>query len=198
MKKIIYVSIISSLMLLSGCDNVLNKNDPVSVAQAFWVAALSDSRNEAKSFMVDSSKLDIGIKGRDSRDTASLGKVDQQDGYYFIETNLMLFREGNSIQIPMRTVVVPVDGLWKVDYWSTKQSIFDATFAASMSWFTATLDSATTLIDGSFGTAPNEDDIKYVEGKLKGELARLESSIMKKYKEAQQLKSAKAIIQPDS
>jgi len=173
MKKMLFMCVMATVILLSGCDKVLNENDPVSVARAFWTAALSATPSDAKPFMVNGDKLTIGIKGQHDQDTAVLGKVDQQGGYYFIETTVQLSRDGKLISVPMRTVVVPVDGLWRVDYWSTKQSVFDATFDTSMKWFASTLDNADLYIDDILGAESEDDAMKFAEERLTEEFTRV-------------------------
>lgn len=192
MKKMLFMCVMATVILLSGCDKVLNENDPVSVARAFWTAALSATPSDAKPFMVNGDKLTIGIKGQHDQDTAALGKVDQQGGYYFIETTVHLSRDGKLISVPMRTVVVPVDGLWRVDYWSTKQSVFDATFDTSMKWFASTLDNADLYIDDILGAESEDEAMKFAEERLTEEFTRVKQSILKNYKarlDAQQKKS---------
>lgn len=168
-------------LLLSGCDKVLNENDPLSVARTFWTAALSASPVEADKYMTNGDSKILGIKGHHEKDTAVLGKVDQQNGYYFIETTVQLNRDGKVVSIPMRTVVVPVDGIWKVDYYSSKQSIFDATFENSMKWFASTVQSADVYIDNIMGVG-NEEALKVVEERLNEELMRVKESVLKNYK----------------
>jgi len=182
MKKVLFIYVMASVILLTGCDDVLNQNDPVSVARAFWTAALSSSPTDAKPFMVNGDKLAIGIKGQSDQDTAILGKVDQQGGYYFIETTVQLARDGKMIAVPMRTVVVPVNGLWRVDYWSTKQSVFDATFDTSMKWFASTLDNADIYVEDILGAESEDDALKFAEERLTEEFTRVKESILKNYK----------------
>jgi hypothetical protein len=182
MKKILCMFVMSTTIIMSGCNKVLSEDAPVSVARAFWTAALSANPSDAKPFMVNGEKLSIGIKGQSDKDTAVLGKADQQNGYYFIDTTVQLFRNGKLVSVPMRTVVVPVNGLWRVDYWSTKQSVLDATFDTSMKWFASTLDNADIYIDDILGVESEEDALKFAEQRLTEEFARVKQSILKNYK----------------
>jgi hypothetical protein len=182
MKKVLCMFVMATVILMLGCDKVLDENDPVSVARAFWTTVLSATPEDAKPFMVNGDELPIGIRGQSDQDTAVLGKVDQQSGYYFIETTVQLFRNGKLVSVPMRTVVVPVDGLWRVDYWSTKQTIFDATFDTSMRWFASTLENADIYIDDILGVESDDDALKFAEQRLTEEFARVKQSILKNYK----------------
>lgn len=182
MKKTTFICVMAVIALLSGCDKVLNQNDPISIARAFWTAALSTNPSDAKQFMVNADSLSIGIQGHNDKDTAILGKVDQQEGYYFIETTVQLAREGKLVSVPMRTVVVPVDGMWRVDYWSTKQSVFDATFDTSMKWFASTLSNADSYIDDILGAGDQEEALKFAEERLNEEFDRAKAAILKNYK----------------
>jgi len=184
-------------IILSSCGTVLNKNDPVSVARAFWTAALSNSPSEAKPFMVDGEKLAIGINGHSNQDTAILGKVDQQGGYYFIETTLRLERGGKVVALPLRTVVVLVNGDWRVDYWSTKQSVIDATFDSSMKWFASTISNADIYIVDILGAEDKEEALEYAEERLTNEFTRVKESILKNYRARldRQVKNPSAVAQ---
>ncbi|MFA0809438.1 hypothetical protein [Microbulbifer epialgicus] len=173
---------IAMVALLNGCNRVLNENDPVSIARSFWTAALSTNPNDAKQFMVKGDSLEIGIRGYSDKDTALLGEVDQQNGYYFIQTTIQLLRDGKIISVPMRTVVVPVEGRWRVDYWSTKQSVFDAAFDSSMKWFSSTLRNADQYIDDILGTEDKKEALDYAEERLNIEFDKAKSAILKNYK----------------
>lgn len=197
MKKYLYINVIIMTIILSSCGTVLNKNDPVSVARAFWTAALSNSPSEAKPFMVDGEKLAIGINGHSNQDTAILGKVDQQGGYYFIETTLRLERGGKVVALPLRTVVVLVNGDWRVDYWSTKQSVIDATFDSSMKWFASTISNADIYIVDILGAEDKEEALEYAEERLTNEFTRVKESILKNYRARldRQVKNPSAVAQ---
>lgn len=82
----------------------------------------------------------------------------------------------------MQTIVVLVDGLWLVDYWSTKQSTFNATFDISMKWFASTLDNADTYVEDILGAENEADALKFAEERLTEEFARVKESILKNYK----------------
>ena len=182
MKHISITLLIALSLFLTACDSVLDESDPTSVARSFWNAALSDNPKEAQLLMKSSSALSIGIKGKHSNDTAVLGEVNQQGGYYFIDTTLSLTREGKIVSIPLRTVVVPVNGKWRVDYWSTKQTVFDAAFDKSMSWFAKTLDGAGFYMDDILGAQDKEEAIEFAEQRLTEEFERAKVSILKNYK----------------
>lgn len=182
MKSMILMFAIATAILLSGCKYVLNEDDPVSVARAFWTAALSSTPADAKPFMVNGEKLAIGIKGQSDQDTAVLGKVDEQDGNHFIQTTLQLARDGKTVSVPMRTVVVSADGVWRVDYWSTKQSVFDAIFETSMKWFASTMGNADSFVEDILGAENQEETLQYAEERLTEEFARVKESILKNYK----------------
>lgn len=182
MKNVFMILLIMSTMLLTACNDVLDENDPVSVARAFWTAALGSNPASAKPFMVDGDKIKIGIIGQSESDTALLGAVEQQGGYYFIDTTLQLSRDGKIVSIPLKTIVVPVDGKWRVDYWSSKQSVFDATFDTSMKWFASTLDNANLYIEDVLGAEDQSEAIKNAEQRLDDEFGRVKQVILKNYK----------------
>lgn len=183
MKQFIFSLVVCiSASILTACNNALDESDPVSVARAFWTAALGSEPSAAKPFMVDGDKIPIGIHGHSESDTAALGAVEQQGGYYFIDTTLQLARDGKVASIPLKTVVVPVDGKWRVDYWSTKQSVFDATFDTSMKWFATTMDSANLYFEDVLGAEDQAEALKFAEQRLDEEFERVKKAILKNYK----------------
>lgn len=182
MKNVFMILLIMSTMLLTACNDVLDRNDPVSVARAFWTAALGGNPASAKPFMVDGDKIKIGIIGQSESDTALLGAVEQQGGYYFIDTTLQLSRDGKVASIPLKTIIVPVDGKWRVDYWSSKQSVFDATFDTSMKWFASTLDNANLYLEDVLGAEDQSEAMKHAEQRLNEEFGRVKEAILKNYK----------------
>lgn len=170
------------LAAVGGCGKVLNENDPVSVARAFWSAALGPNPAEAKPFMVRGNTEVIAIRGHNDADTAVLGEVDQQEGYYFIETTLQLHRDGVLLSVPLRTVIVPVDGQWRVDYWSTKQSVLGSAVDASVRWLLSTLDNAGAHIDDIWGTENQEQPLEYIGRQLDDTFAHAKTTILERYK----------------
>jgi hypothetical protein len=125
----------------SGCSMVLNPTSPISVATAFWSEALSEDNSGAAQYMKRKGKLSLGFQGYSDDDEAFLSKVNQSGGIYYIDTNIQILRNGAYVTIPLKTVMVPVDGVWKVDFWSTKASMDDAAFDNAVNYITTSQSS---------------------------------------------------------
>jgi len=180
-KSILKVFLVAGLAAsLVSCGDSINANDPTSAARSFWNHALSKNPENAKPFMVEPS-VKIGIKGFDEGDTAELGGNQQQDGIYFIHTTVRLVRNGKVALIPMRTVVRPVDGMWRVDYWSTKQSVIDAALDNSMKWFATTLSNANLYVDDLVGAEDQKASLKFAEQRMTEEFESAKKSFLDNY-----------------
>lgn len=202
MKKILFLTLVLISALNSGCYENIEANDPLSVATLFWDAALGENPEDAKQYMQNSFGVSIGIKGKSGQDAAVFGEANQQEGYYFIETTLELPRNGKVVSIPLRTVVVPVDGRWKVDYWSTKQSLFDATFDSSIKWFVMTLGDAGLYFDNMSDIQDQKDALVSADARLTEQFRDAKSMLLENYKiqmerarqQAEEMKAAAAAV----
>lgn len=173
------------VFLIVGCDGALDENDPVSVARAFWTAALSKTPQNAKQFASEpGAKFETGIKGTNENDTFFLKDVDQQDGFYFVNTTLRLERNGAVISVPMRTVIVPVNGKWKVDYYSTKQSILDETLDRSIAYYKNTAAQASKYFDDILASDGTKDMVAAASQRLDEDFANAKKLILESYKKS--------------
>lgn len=179
-----------TMFLITGCGGALDENDPVSVARAFWTAALSKTPQDAKQFTSEPGvKFETGIKGTSKNDTFFLKDVDQQDGFYFVNTTLRLERNGSAISVPLRTVIVPVNGKWKVDYYSTKQSIIDETLHRSMDYYKNTTAQASKYFDDILGVSEADDVMANISTRLDEDFAHAKKLILENYKKSLKIKS---------
>jgi len=168
MKRFLILNVIV-IITISGCSGALDENNPESVAQAFWLSALSSDPSQAKQFMKNGEVLAIDIIGQNVKDSASIGEVVEQNGYYFINTTLSLWRKERQVSIPLQTVIVPVDGRWKVDYWSTKQTVVNATMDRTMKYFASTVNDADKYLKNILGVQDQEKALQIAETKIDAE-----------------------------
>lgn len=172
------------VVALSGCDMVLSPTNPVAVATAFWSEALDGDPESASKHMKRGGKLPLGIKGLNSDDQAVLGEVVQLNGIYFIDTVLSVWRNEINYIIPLKTIMVPVDGKWKVDYWSTTASVNDAAIDSSIKYITDSLESHQII----FEKRPNQNDkfaaVKDVESRLDLRFKDAKKKLMKAVRES--------------
>lgn len=193
--KATLLAVIAGTTLLTGCDIALDKNKPVSVARAFWNSTFSEDLSAAKYYMADST-VPLGIKGRNVEDTAGLGEIQQQDGYYFIDTQLTLHRDGKIYRIPLKTIVTPVDGIWKVDYWATKQSVHDAAFDNAMKYYANSIHGSSYIFEDLYGGEDRVEAYKSAESRVNQQFDDFKKAIMLNYERSLQI-TQKEIIEAE-
>ena len=127
-------------------DPLYTPNDPVAVANDYWIVYLSKNALSASKFTVSSIGSDW-IKNKNSKDRAVLGISNNVDGIYYIDTDLILQRESRQI-IPMYTVVTSVNGSFKVNEYATFNSIHDAAISRFVSGYINSLENGSKYLSG--------------------------------------------------
>ena len=127
-------------------DLLYTPNEPTAVANDFWITALNENDTGAARYLSGDSQSETLIPGYSKQDRAILGKSEQSNGTYYIKTTLMLFRDGQSAQVPLYTVVVSEDGQFKVDLNSTLSSAQDAALDNALSYYASAAKHAYTLL----------------------------------------------------
>ncbi|MBD3587709.1 MULTISPECIES: hypothetical protein [Salinimonas] len=130
-------------------DLLYTPNEPTAVANDFWITALNETDTGAARYLSGDSLSETLIPGYSKQDRAILGKSEQSNGTYYIKTTLMLFRDGQSTQVPLYTVVVSEDGLFKVDLNSTLSSAQDAALDNALSYYASAAKHAYRLFPGT-------------------------------------------------
>ncbi len=179
------VLIILLLVWLNGCGYLDAPNEPVSIAREFWNRALSLQPNEAKGLMLKAqqSELEIGILESQADDSVALYKMHQMDAAYFVETALILHREGRTAVLPMKTVMVYEEGHWRVDYWSTKQSVIDAILDNSVAMLANTLKDTKYLSDVMIGSENEQEALASAGERIDQTFALAKQEMLKAIKE---------------
>ena len=126
-------------------DLLYTPNEPTAVANDFWITALNENDTGAARYLSGNSQSETLIPGYSKQDRAILGKSEQSNGTYYIKTTLILFRDGQSAQVPLYTVVVSEDGQFKVDLDSTLSSARDAALDNALSYYASAAKHAYTL-----------------------------------------------------
>ncbi|WP_018984116.1 hypothetical protein [Salinimonas chungwhensis] len=126
-------------------DLLYTPNEPTAVANDFWITALNENDKSAGKYLSGDSQSETLIPGYSKQDRAILGKSEQSNGTYYIKTTLMLFRDGQSAQVPLYTVVVSENGQFKVDLNSTLSSAQDAALNNALSYYASAAKHAYTL-----------------------------------------------------
>lgn len=179
MKSMKLLALAAVVISVSGCNYLLDETNPVSVASAFWSEALSDDRTGAAVHMKRGGKLKLDFKGHNSEDVAYLGEVQQNSGIYFVNTDVSILRNETYFTIPLKTIVVPVNGKWKVDYWSTKSSLNDAAIDNAIKYVSNSMSN----YDQLFASRPDQADkfaaVDAAEARLDADFARAKIALMK-------------------
>lgn len=179
-----------------GLDLLQMKNDPETIAERFWLAALSENPSSADQYRLSEQNIGLGIIGSHPGDSVIFGKATQQDYAWFVETKLVMFREGKQLVVPIQTVVVPEGDNWKVDYWSTKNSIFDATMNNVLDWYINTISSASILFDdiGGADEKTMKSQVSALEKRLAEEFKRVQEQLVEQYSTALKIEADKAKV----
>lgn len=175
-----------------GLDLLELKKDPATIATRFWDAALSSNPKDADKYRIAQPGLELGIAGYHPDDSFTIGEPIQSDYAWFIDTSLRLIRDGRVIVIPIQTVIAPEGEDWKVDYWSTKNSIFDASINSVVSWYTGTISGATTIF-GDLAAADEDtakSQVKALEDRLDTEFKQIKQQLVSEYQRALEQKDA--------
>lgn len=177
-----------------GMDLLELKKDPETIAQRFWQAAISETPKEAHKYIVTEQNIELGIIGDHPNDRVVFGKATQQDYAWFVDTTLIMFRDGEQLVVPVQTVVVPEGDLWRIDYWSTKNSIFDASLNNVLDWYINTVSGASRLFDdiGGADEKTMKSQVSALDKRLTEEFARVKTQLVEQYTNALQIEIDKA------
>lgn len=112
---------ISLITLLSGC---YADKSPLEIAQYFWDAMTTQDVEKASSCTtVETRNLINTSIGQFRGASVTLGKVLIDGETTTIETTLHTCKSGTETTLPLFTILKKEDGLWRVDYLQTKNTI---------------------------------------------------------------------------
>lgn len=132
--------------LITKGDLLYTPNEPKAVANDFWITALDKDDSAATKYLSKSDYSAPLIPGYSEHDRAVMGKSEQDNGVYFIKTTLTLHRNGAYSQIPLFTVVVSVDGKFKVDLQNTLASVEDAALENALAYYANAAEASSSLL----------------------------------------------------
>lgn len=114
---------ITMITVLCACDN---NAGPESVASDFWKAANSGDEKTARELISKASKQSFKMKKESSggESEVKFGTATEKDGVVSIPTTMINKVGGQSSEVPMTTILVQEDGVWKVDWNRTVSSMF--------------------------------------------------------------------------
>lgn len=125
--------VMSMLILVSmGCSS--GEDESLMVAKNFWKAMEERDVETARSYATKASANSINIEedAEDQDVDIMFGEVTKEDGKTMVETTMHTSQDGNTMDIPMKTVLVQEDGQWKVDVDQTMMSLFGGAMGAMM------------------------------------------------------------------
>lgn len=139
-----------------SADLLYTPNNPVAVANDFWLTALKENDEGANHYTTEVFEGDI-VPGYSASDRAILNQSKQDDGAYFIETTLFVHRD-KALAIPLYTIVVSDNGEFKVDVENTLASTADATIKKSIAYYLSSVEAANSvfLIKDGLSASQNE------------------------------------------
>ena len=125
----------------SKLDVLYTPNDPMAVANDFWLTVLEKDEARAHDFLLKPEKGEL-IPGYNKLDRANLSKIHQDNNVYFIETSVRLLRNSRQFNIPMYTIVASENGEFKVDLNASLASVSDAALKQSIDYYISSLEGA--------------------------------------------------------
>ncbi len=135
--------------LIKRGDLLYTPNDPMAVANDFWITALDEDSSAGIKYLSNGDYSLPLVPGYSELDRAILGEAEQNSGAYFIKTQLSLVRNGKNVLLPLYTVVVSENGKFKVDMTNTLSSIEDAALDNALSYYTSAVLAAKTVFNKS-------------------------------------------------
>ncbi|MFK8068425.1 MAG: lipoprotein [Gammaproteobacteria bacterium] len=122
MKNIIpAIVVLFSVLLLTGCED--EPKTPMQVTQAFWTAVETKNIDQLKNYISEKSLRDE-YKTENIIDVSniSFGKIVIDGKLAEVETNVVV-ESDKPVTVPIDTLLVQENELWKVDYHATIDSI---------------------------------------------------------------------------
>ena len=109
-----------SAVLISGC---LESKSPQDVARRFWDAIKAHESDNALKYSTMNSQNSIDLLDEQIHVTeVTFGKILIDGNRTTIETTIKIRKNDSEETIPLRTILITEEGLWKVDYKQTKST----------------------------------------------------------------------------
>lgn len=110
----------------SAIEKTENVEVPLAVAKGFWDAMNAKDIQAVRLHATRESGDKLQMKDTDTtgNGTVTFGEVKMEDNKATIETALQTHNGTTTPEIPMQTILVKEDGLWKVDAEQTMMSVF--------------------------------------------------------------------------
>ncbi len=173
-------------------EHFIGGKEPHSIAKRFWKATLKGNKETASWYMKPHEGLKPILASVGDGDEVRLGETHRQDGYYFVDTTLILQRPNGTRVVRLKTVVVPdEDGNWQVDFWPSQQTTFDVSLEDGLNRMVALLSNASVEFPYLFSAGgDDEKEALAAAGKqVDAALTEAKTKIMEVY--AKQLRKIK-------
>jgi len=98
-------------------------NTPLTVAQAFWTAALKGDTETAKQLLTPQSRANFKVILHSQKDFVELGEQSISTVHAEILTQITRHKENQQSKTALRTILVNQNGQWLVDFDKTRDSM---------------------------------------------------------------------------
>ena len=133
---LLFIAIISAL--LSACTPP-RPNTPMTVAQAFWTAALDGDVETAKQFLTPQSRANFKLILKSNRDFVELGEQSITTTEAEILTQLTQYQGDQPRKVALRTILINQQGQWLVDFDKTSDSMLGSELQSALEQFSETM-----------------------------------------------------------
>ena len=118
--------------LFLGCGG--GEDASVKVAKSFWQAMEERDIDKARSFATEATAATLTLNNDEENKEVDIifGEAKIEDGQSHVPTTMKTTEKGQSITVPMETVLVKEEGEWRVDVNLTMMSLFGGAMGAMM------------------------------------------------------------------
>ena len=191
---LLFIVIISAL--LSACTPP-RPNTPMTVAQAFWTAALDGDVETAKQFLTPRSRPNFKLILKSNRDFVELGEQSITTTEAEILTQLTQYQGNQPRKVALRTILINQQGQWLVDFDKTSDSMLGSELQSALEQFSETMRETIDKGVQVMGEAVKEE-LQEMERALQDTLNELNQELDKQEQEYQQDQQYQQNQQPQS
>jgi len=133
----IFLLFIATVFILSACTPP-RPNTPMTVAQAFWTAALKGDVDTAKQFLTLQSRDNFKVILLSNKDFVELGEQSITTSRAEILTQLTQHKDSQIHKTALRTILLNQNGQWLVDFDQTRDSMLGSELQSALDQFSST------------------------------------------------------------
>lgn len=189
MKQIkFFLVILCFSLLLTACTSQ-KPNTPLTVAQAFWTAALDGDVETAMQYLTPQSRPNFKVILKNKKDYIELSEQNITALRAEILTQLTRHEGNQQHKTALRTILLNQQGQWLVDFDQTRDSMLGSELQSVIDKLSKTMQETIDKGIRVMGESVKEE-LKVIEDNLQNTLQELDKELEKQQKEQQKSQSA--------